>query len=79
MLLSDVLLAFSAIASIVSFYYYSKEKKILREFIQQSRRHSHHKNLDIAMQKKASRYLILSIAFFLIAIPLLVQKFIELY
>jgi hypothetical protein len=79
MFVSYVILALSALLSIGAFYYYSKEKKVIREFIQHSRRHTYHKELDAAMQKKAGRYLMLSIGFFLICVFVLVQAFIELY
>ena len=78
MFLSDLILVCSVIASVVSFYFYSRERKGLREFIQQSRRHTYHKKLDNTFQKKAGRYLTLSVAFFLISMLLMVQKLISL-
>jgi hypothetical protein len=77
MILSDVFLIASFVASIAGLYYYSKEKRMLREFMQQSRRHHYHKELDVVMQKKANKYLFLSILFAFISVPLLIQKFIQ--
>jgi hypothetical protein len=75
----DVFLIVSTVTSVASFYFYSKEKRVLREFIQQSRRHHFHKELDVVMQKKANRYLLVSILSAFVSLPLLIQKFIELY
>jgi len=70
-MLLNMLLTVSAIASIVAFYFYQKEKRSLREFIRQSRRHTYHRTLDISMQKKANKYLLVSITFFLISLFML--------
>lgn len=72
--LFDIVLIFSLAASLAGFYFYFKEKRTLREFMQQSRRHDFHKELDVVMQKKANRYLVLSIAFSFVSLPLLIQK-----
>ncbi len=71
---SDLILLCLITASVVSFYYYLKERKGLRDFIGTSRRHTYHKNIDHTFQKKARRYLILSAAFFLVSMPFLIQK-----
>lgn len=74
MSLFDITLILSVATSLAGFYFYFKEKKMLQEFMQQSRRHDFHKELDVVMQKKANRYLILSIAFSFISLPLVIQK-----
>ena len=74
MSLFDITLVLSLATSLAGFYFYFKEKKMLQEFMQQSRRHDFHKELDVVMQKKANRYLILSIAFSFISLPLVIQK-----
>ena len=74
MSLFDITLVLSLATSLAGFYFYYKEKKMLQEFMQQSRRHDFHKELDVVMQKKANRYLILSIAFSFISLPLVIQK-----
>jgi hypothetical protein len=79
MLVSDFFLIGSSAVAVAGFYYYSREKRMLREFIQQSRRHHFHKELDVVMQKKANRYLLVSILSAFVSLPLLIQKFIELY
>lgn len=74
MSLFDITLVLSLPTSLAGFYFYFKEKKMLHEFMQQSRRHDFHKELDVVMQKKANRYLLLSIAFSFISLPLVIQK-----
>ena len=74
MSLFDITLVLSLATSLAGFYFYFKEKKMLHEFTQQSRRHDFHKELDVVMQKKANRYLVLSISFSFVSLPLLIQK-----
>lgn len=77
MFLPSILLLLSGIASLAGFYFYQKEKRGLREFIRQSRRHNYHKSIDIALQKKASRYLAFSITFFFISLLILYIVFLK--
>ena len=60
-----------------SMYYYYKEKKLLKEFVRHSRRHSHHQNIDEIIRQKANRYLSISRILFCVAVPLLIQNFVE--
>lgn len=77
MLLSDFILLLAAIAAIASLYLYSKEKKNVREFVKQSRRHQVHKELDLVLQKKADRYFLATTGFILIVLFVLIQKWME--
>lgn len=79
MVLTDILLIASIVATITCAHYYSKTKSILREFMQQSRRHHYHRELDAAIEKKAKKYLAFTIICLLISAPLLAQKIILLY
>jgi 4-hydroxybenzoate polyprenyltransferase len=50
---------------------------LLREFLQHSRRHRHHQHLAVSRRQKANRYFMLSILSLFLAIPFLLQNFIE--
>ncbi|MGZ3950850.1 MAG: hypothetical protein ACXVBZ_05615 [Flavisolibacter sp.] len=64
-------------ALIASTYNYYKEKRLLKEFIRHSRRHRYHQDMDVVRRQKANRYLTLSIILFCIALPLLLENFIQ--
>jgi len=77
MILYNCILIISAIACAAYLYFYFKEKKLLRHFIQHSRRHNHNKEIDTSIQQKARRHLSVSVLLVLIMLPLLVQNFVE--
>jgi uncharacterized membrane protein YdjX (TVP38/TMEM64 family) len=75
-LLNSILFVLTG-ALIASTYYYYREKRLLKEFIRQSRRHRYHQDIDAVRRQRASRYLTFSIILFCIAVPLLIENFIE--
>ena len=77
MILYNCILIISLIACAACFYYHSKEKKLLRHFIQHSRRHSYHKDIDALIQQRSKRYLNVCVLLLFIIGPLLVQNFVE--
>jgi hypothetical protein len=78
MALLDFVLLAAMIGCVASLYFYFKEKRILYEFVRTSRRHNHNRDREIPMRRKSSIYLISSVVFFCIGLPLLIQKLIEL-
>lgn len=77
MILYNCILIITAIACVACYYYYSKEKRLLRHFVQHSRRHTYNKEIDSSIQQRAKRYLSVCVLMVLIMLPLLVQNFIE--
>ena len=77
MILYNSILIISAVGSMACYYYYAKEKKLLRHFIQHSRRHTYNKEIDTSIQQRAKRYLGVCVILAFIMLPLLVQNFIE--
>jgi len=77
MILYNCILIISAIACAACLYFYIKEKKLLRHFVQHSRRHSYNKEIDTSIQQRAKRHLSLCVVLLLIMLPLLVQNFVE--
>jgi hypothetical protein len=75
-LLNSILFVLTG-ALIASTYYYYKEKKLLKEFIRQSRRHRYHQDIDAVRRQRANRYLTFSVILLCIAVPLLIENFIE--
>lgn len=77
MVLYNTLLIAFATASLAYFSYYLKEKKLLKEFMRHSRRHSDNKGIDITIQQKATRYLVFCILLLWITIPFVIQNFVD--
>jgi len=75
-LYNSLLIAFAA-ASLACYSYYLKEKKLLRQFMRHSRRHTENKDIDITIQQKATRYLTFCVLLFCITIPFIIQNFIK--
>jgi len=72
------LILFVLIAALgASVHCYYKERKLLKEFVRHSRRHRYHQDIDAIIRQKANRYLSISRILCCIAVPLLIQNFVE--